>query len=97
MTGDFDHKIDAYAGLQISHYLQPPGERDLIDRAVTETGLTEFVVTNAVEAARRVLADRDRFELDAEVLAAWESIDDRLARDLLGLRRLMERPSPFVE
>ncbi|MEX2445695.1 MAG: GMC family oxidoreductase N-terminal domain-containing protein, partial [Dehalococcoidia bacterium] len=30
MTGDFDHKIDAYAGLQISHYLQPPGEEDLI-------------------------------------------------------------------
>lgn len=76
-----------------------PGERDLIDRAVavTETGLTEFVVTNAVEAARRVLADRDHFELDAEALAAWESINDRRARDLPGLRRLIERPSPFVE
>jgi len=76
-----------------------PGERDLIDRAVavTETGLTEFVVTNAVEAARRVLADRDHFELDAEALAAWESINDRRARGLPGLRRLMVRPSPFVE
>lgn len=76
-----------------------PDERDLIDRAVavTETGLTEFVVTNAVEAARRVLADRDHFELDPEALAAWESINSRRARDLPGLRRLMERPSPFVE
>lgn len=64
---------------------------------MTETGLTEFVVTNAVEAARRVLADRDHFELDADALAAWESINDRRARDLPGLRRLMERPSPFVE
>lgn len=75
-----------------------PDERDLLDRgvAVTETGLTEFVVTNAVEAPRRVLADRDRFNLDAEVLAAWESINDRRARDLPGLRRLIERP-PFVE
>lgn len=76
-----------------------PDERALIDRAaeVTQTDLTEFVVTNAVEAARRVLADRDRFELDQDALEAWEAINDRPARDLRGLRRLMERPSPFGE
>lgn len=74
-------------------------ERDLIERAVavTDTGLTEFVVAHAVEAARRVLADLDRFELDADALAAWEAINDRRARDLPGLRRLMERQSPFAE
>lgn len=76
-----------------------PDERDLIDRAaaVTDTDLTEFVVANAVEAARRVLADRDRFEFDAEALAEWEAINARRARDLPGLRRLMKRSSPFSE
>jgi uncharacterized protein (DUF1778 family) len=76
-----------------------PDERDLIDRAASMTGtdLTEFVVSNAVEAARRVLADRDRFELDSDALAAWEGINARRARELPGLRRLMERPSPFAE
>jgi uncharacterized protein (DUF1778 family) len=76
-----------------------PDERELIDRAasVTETDLTEFVVGNAVEAARRVLADRDRFALDEPARMAWEAINARRARDLAGLRRLMERPSPFAE
>jgi len=76
-----------------------PGERELIDRAasLTATDLTEFVVGNAVEAARRVLADRDRFELDERALADWDAINARRARDLPGLRRLMERPSPFAE
>jgi len=76
-----------------------PDERDLIDRAVVvaDTDLTEFVVANAVEAARRVLADRDRFELDGEALAEWEAINARPSRDLSGLRRLMKRPSPFME
>jgi uncharacterized protein (DUF1778 family) len=75
-----------------------PNERELIDQAVavTETDLTEFVVGNAVEAARRVLADRTHFELDAAALAEWEAVNARRARDLPGLRRLMERPSPFA-
>jgi uncharacterized protein (DUF1778 family) len=75
-----------------------PDERDLIDRAAaaTATGLTEFVVGSAVEAARRVLADRDRFELDRAAAQAWEELNARPARDLPGLRRLMERPSPFA-
>lgn len=74
-----------------------PDERDLIDRAAaaTSSDITEFVVGSAVIAAQRVLADRDRFELDAEALSAWEEINDRPARDLPGLRALMERPSPF--
>jgi len=76
-----------------------PDERDLIDRAVAVTGtdLTEFVVVNAVDAARRVLADRGRFELDESAVAAWDAVNARRARDLPGLRRLMERPSPFAE
>jgi uncharacterized protein (DUF1778 family) len=76
-----------------------PEERDLIDRAVEAAGgdLTEFVVSSSVAAAQRVLADRDRFELDPGSLAAWEALNARPARDLPGLRRLMQRPSPFVE
>jgi len=74
-------------------------ERELIDRAATASGtdLTDFVITHASEAARRVLADRDRFHLDASALKEWEDINARPARDLPGLRRLMQRPSPFTE
>lgn len=32
--------------------------------------LTDFVVTHAYDAARRALADRDHFELDASALEA---------------------------
>jgi uncharacterized protein (DUF1778 family) len=76
-----------------------PEERDLIDRAVTLTGtdLTDFVVTHAYDAARRLLADRDRFELDAAALEEWDAINARQAREIPGLRALMQRPSPFTE
>lgn len=74
-------------------------ERALIDRAVAVSGadLTEFVLTHASEAARRVLADRQSFELDAEALAAWEELNSRPARELPGLAALFRRPSPFAE
>lgn len=74
-------------------------ERALIDRAAAEQGtdLTEFVISSLTVAARRVLADRSEFVLDAESAEAWEAINRRRARDLPGLRRLMDRPSPFTE
>jgi uncharacterized protein (DUF1778 family) len=74
-----------------------PEDRELIDRAVAATGtdLTDFVVTHVTTAARRVLADRDRFELDDDAVEQWAAINARPARELAGLRRLMERPSPF--
>jgi uncharacterized protein (DUF1778 family) len=73
-------------------------ERALIDSAVAEQGtdLTEFVISNLTVAARRVLADRTAFALDADAAHAWDAINRRRARDLPGLRRLMERPSPFT-
>jgi len=73
-------------------------ERALIDRAVAEQGtdLTEFVISNLTVAAQRVLADRTEFVLDPGAADAWEAINRRRARDLPGLRRLMERPSPFA-
>lgn len=73
-------------------------ERELIDRAATASGtdLTDFIITHASEAARRLLADRDRFYLDALALKEWEEINVRPARDLPGLHRLMQRRSPFT-
>lgn len=75
-----------------------PEEREVIDRAATVAGagLTEFVVGSAVAAAQRVLADRVEFELDPIAAEAWEAMNSRPARDLPGLRRLMDRPSPFA-
>jgi uncharacterized protein (DUF1778 family) len=76
-----------------------PEESDLIDRAAAAAGTdrTTFVVTNAVEAARRILADRTSFALDTEALKAWDAINARPSRDLPGLALLMKRPSPFRE
>lgn len=73
--------------------------RDLVDRAleVSGTSMTEFAESSLVLAARRVMADRDRFVLSDEAGAAWDAINDRPARDLPGVRRLFERPSPFGE
>ena len=74
-------------------------ERALIDRAVAVSGtdLTGFVVTHASEAARRVLADRQFFELAPDALDAWEDLNSRPARELQGLAALLRRPSPFAE
>jgi uncharacterized protein (DUF1778 family) len=74
-------------------------ERELIDRAsgIAGTDLTSFVVTHLVDVARQVLADRDRFVLSADAAAEWEKVNRRPAKELAGLRRLMQRPSPFAE
>ena len=75
-----------------------PDERELIDRAAAASGndLTEFVVGSAVTAARRVLADRHTFSLDPSQVKAWEALNARRARDVPGVRKLLERPSPFT-
>jgi uncharacterized protein (DUF1778 family) len=74
-------------------------ERDLIDRAVNTAGtdLTSFVVVHVLDAARQVLADRDRFTLSAEAADEWDKINRREAKELAGLRILMQRQSPFSE
>lgn len=72
-------------------------ERELIDRAVEASGtdLTDFVLTHVSEAARRVLADRERFELEPVARVAWDELNARPARELPGLAGLFRRPSPF--
>jgi len=74
-------------------------ERDLIDRAAVAAGtdLTSFVVTHLTDAARQVLANRDHFALSSDTAAEWDKINRRPAKELAGLRRLMQRPSPFAE
>lgn len=74
-------------------------DRDLIDRAAEASGtdLTSFVVSHLTEAARAVLADRDRFALAPDAAAEWERINDRPAKEVAGLRQLMQRPSPFTD
>ncbi|CAG4912571.1 unnamed protein product, partial [Acidithrix sp. C25] len=76
-----------------------PDERRLIDRAVQEcsSDLVNFVISQACEAAQRVLADRDSFVLDGEVLEEWNRINAGPTRDLLGLCQVPQRPSSFVE
>jgi uncharacterized protein (DUF1778 family) len=72
-------------------------ERALIDRAVEAAGvdLSTFVVRELVAAARELLADRDHFTLSDDARAEWERVNRRPARELPGLRRLVQRPSPF--
>ena len=75
-----------------------PEDRALIDRAVAVAGtsVTAFVLSSVTTAARRVLADRTEFVLSPEAADAWDAINERPARDLAGLRELMQRPLPFI-
>jgi hypothetical protein len=46
---------------------------------------------------RATEADCSSFLLDAEAQQEWEQINSRPARNLPGLARLLERPSPFAQ
>lgn len=52
--------------------------------------------TDRTVAAMRAAADRTAFALGSEAVEAWEAVNRRPARELLGLRRFMDRPSPFA-
>ncbi|MBM5794706.1 MAG: DUF1778 domain-containing protein [Cyanobacteria bacterium M_surface_7_m2_037] len=73
-------------------------DRDLLDQAAAALGTdrSSFLLAQGRLAAQRVLADRERFVLDADAQQEWERINSRPARRLPGLTRLRERPSPFV-
>lgn len=74
-------------------------DRVLLDRAATALGTdrSSFLLSQGRLAAQRVLADRQHFLLDADAQQEWEQINSRPARNLPGLSRLMERPSPFAD
>jgi uncharacterized protein (DUF1778 family) len=72
-----------------------PGADEVVRRAaaVSNRPLTDFVLQAAVNEAERVLADRTRFELDAE---AWERFNELLERpvqDKPGLAKLFGKPT----
>ena len=60
-----------------------------------ETSFTGFVRLAAVSEARRVLADRTTFELEAESWTEFMELLDRPARVPEGLRDLFAKPSVF--
>ena len=71
---------------------------DSIVRAASEsaeTSFTSFVRSAAVTEARRVLADRRRFELNATDWASFSELLDRPAQVPEGLRDLFSKPSAF--
>jgi uncharacterized protein (DUF1778 family) len=76
-----------------------PEVRRLVERAVeaSDSNLTDFAETSLLQAAQRVMAEREQFVLSEQAAAEWEAINARPARELPGLRRLMGRPSPFAE
>jgi uncharacterized protein (DUF1778 family) len=61
----------------------------------TETSFTSFVRLAALSEARRVLADRTRFELDAPDWRRFTELLERPARVPAGLRELYSKPSVF--
>jgi uncharacterized protein (DUF1778 family) len=74
-----------------------PEDRELVDRAAALLGTdrSSFILASVRAAAERVLADRQHFLLNPAAQQEWERINERPARTLPGLVRLMERPSPF--
>ena len=71
---------------------------DSIVRAASEsaeTSFTSFVRSAAVTEARRVLADRRMFELNATDWASFSELLDRPAQVPEGHRDLFSKPSAF--
>jgi len=73
-------------------------ERAIINQAVQVAGtdLTSFTLESVLDASRRILADRVAFTLSPEQALEWDRVNDAPARQLPGLLRLFERPSPFA-
>lgn len=70
---------------------------DAVVRAALELAdesLTRFVREAAVNEAQRLLADRTRFELDAEAWARFTELLDRPAQVRPELVELFSRPRP---
>ena len=72
-------------------------DRELLDRAAAAIGTdrSSFLLNQGRLAAQRVLANREQFVLDQRGLEEWEHINNRPARELPGLIRLLQRSTPF--
>ncbi len=76
-----------------------PEIKTLFQTAAASQGVSvaRFIEQTAIEAAQRELADRTSFTLSADQIDAWETLNSEPAKDLPGLRELLNRPSPFVD
>lgn len=74
-------------------------DRELFARAADAVGtpVSTFANEQLRIAALRVLADRTEFVLSPVEAALFDEMLERPARDLPGLRELLNRPSPFVD
>ena len=61
----------------------------------THRSVSQFVLESAVARAEETLADRQRFDLDAEQWAAFMAALDAPPRELPRLRRLFQEATPF--
>ncbi len=76
--------------------LTPKAKQTLQAAAAAERRkVSEFVLESALARAEETLADRQRFELDAERWTAFLEALDAPPRDLPRVRRLFEELSPF--
>lgn len=78
--------------------LRVEDSEDVLVRAASdaaETSYSSFVRTAAVSEARRVLADRTQFPLDAHAWAKFTQLLDQPPRVPSGLHDLYSRPSVF--
>jgi len=74
-------------------------DRELFARAADAMGtpVSTFANEQLRIAAQRVLADRTEFVLSPVEAALFDEMLERPARDLPGLRELLNRSSPFVD
>ena len=63
--------------------------------AAANRSVSDFVLESALDRAEQTLADRRRFELDAEQWAAFMNALDKPTRSMPRLERLLQKPSPF--
>lgn len=78
--------------------LRVEDSEDALVRAASdlaETSYSSFVRDAAVSEAKRVLADRTQFSLDAREWTRFTQLLDRPPRVPSGLRRLYSQPSVF--
>jgi uncharacterized protein (DUF1778 family) len=73
------------------------GTDELVRQAAdtAQRTLTDFVVDAAVAEAKRVLADRTEFVLDAHQWKRFVELLDRPPQKIRGLEKLFSKPSVF--
>lgn len=76
--------------------LTPDAKRSLVSAATAECrSLSDFVLQSALDRAKETLANRCRFNLDAERWAAFMAALDAPPRDLPRIKQLLNEPGIF--